>query len=89
MGFWYLGALLKRQNRDDPEATRMDLYADQLDLDHPRIDDPTRNPVLELLDASAKVDFERLNEFLELKVIDVHDYDIRIAAWRIDPSASI
>jgi Phosphodiester glycosidase len=85
MGFWYLGALLKRQNKDDPEAKKMDAYADQLDPDHPRIDDPARNPVLELLDASAKVDFERLNEFVELKVIDQPDYDVRITAWRIDP----
>jgi Phosphodiester glycosidase len=86
MGFWYLGTLLKRQNKHDPEAKKMNVYADQLDLDHPRIDDTARNPVLALLDASDKVSFERLNQYVELKIVEQPDYDIKIAAWRIDPA---
>ena len=63
-------------------------YANELDPDHPRVDDSQRNPVPHPLDVSAKVHWKRLNEDIELKIIDDRDYDIHLTAWRIDPKAA-
>jgi len=38
-----------------------------------------------LLDASQKVQWERLNKGIELKIVHDRDYDIHVFAWRIDP----
>jgi tetratricopeptide (TPR) repeat protein len=83
-GFYYLATLLKREGKMD-EAAEKERYANELDPDHPRVDDSQRNPVPHLLDVSAKVHWKRLNEAIELKVIDDRDYDIHLTAWRIDP----
>jgi tetratricopeptide (TPR) repeat protein len=83
-GFYYLAALLKREGKTN-DATEMERHANELDPDHPRIDDSQRNPVPHLLDASEKVHWKRLNQNIELKVVDDRDYDIHVIAWRIDP----
>jgi tetratricopeptide (TPR) repeat protein len=83
-GFGYLAALLKREGKTD-EAAAQERHANELDPDHPVIDDSQRNPVPHLLDASDKVHWEPLTEAIELKVVDDRDYDIHLIAWRIDP----
>jgi len=83
-GYSYLAALLKREGRT-AEASASDDHANQLDPDHPQIDDSLRNPVPHLLDASEKVQWERLSENIELKVVHDRDYDIHVFAWRVDP----
>jgi tetratricopeptide (TPR) repeat protein len=83
-GYSYLAALLKREGRA-AEASENEDHANELDPDHPQINDFLRNPVPHLLDASEKVQWERLNQSIELKVVDDRDYDIHVFAWRIDP----
>jgi tetratricopeptide (TPR) repeat protein len=84
-GYFYLAALLKREGRA-AEATANENHANELDPDHPQIDDFSRNPVPRLLDASEKVQWERLNDNIELKVVHDRDYDIHVFAWRVDPT---
>ena len=84
-GYFYLAALLKREGRA-AEATASENHANELDPDHPQIDDFSRNPVPRLLDASEKVQWERLNDNIELKVVHDRDYDIHVFAWRVDPT---
>lgn len=83
-GYDYLAALLKREGRT-AEATVSENHANELDPDHPRIGDFLRNPVPHLLAASEKVQWEQLNENIDLKIVHDRDYDIHIFAWRIDP----
>lgn len=87
-GYSYLAALLKRDGQTE-QANAAEKHADELDPDHPRIDNPSRNPVPHLLDASERVQWERLNKAIELKVVDDRDYDIHIFAWRIDPRDAV
>ena len=83
-GYSYLAALLRREGRT-AEASTNENHANELDPDHPQIDNFLRNPVPHLLDASEKVQWERLNKGIELKIVHDRDYDIHVFAWRIDP----
>ena len=84
--YWNLGELFKLRH-DYAKETEWKARAYEIDPDYEShsLEDDLSNPLLAIKKALANLTWKKIDEGVEIRKLDVIDYNVELTAWRIDP----